>query len=58
MTKPPKKLLCSVCGEPADFSLVKDDGRVIGFCANHLPKEIYDELRDEGWDVPPPKPVH
>jgi hypothetical protein len=57
-TKPPYKLLCSVCGEQAQFVMIDEDGTVDGLCVSHLPEELYDRLCAEGWDGPPRATIH
>jgi len=52
---------CSVCGEPPVTARIIDDGAVVWNCPNHLEgpvRELYRDLRDDGWDAPAPKTVH
>ncbi|HUZ74520.1 MAG TPA: hypothetical protein VMU87_16165 [Stellaceae bacterium] len=52
---------CSVCGEPPVTARIVADGAVVWQCQNHLEGEaraLYRDLRDDGWDAPPPRTVH
>jgi hypothetical protein len=52
---------CCVCGEPPVTAQIIADGAVVWHCPNHLEgeaRELYRELRNEGWEAPPPKTIH
>ncbi|HEY5379531.1 MAG TPA: hypothetical protein VIJ78_08340 [Pseudolabrys sp.] len=56
-----KAIECSICGEPPITSRIIDDGAVVWHCQDHLADdemEIYEELRDNGWEAPPRKTIH
>ena len=59
----PKKtaLCCNVCGELPVTSRIIDDGAVIWHCHDHLEadeREIFDELVEDGLELPPPRTLH
>jgi hypothetical protein len=57
-----KKAICTVCGEPPVTAHEESgDGAIVWLCPNHLEGqalELYEELREEGWDAPAPKTIH
>ena len=52
---------CTVCGEPPITARIIDDGAIVWHCQNHLEGpalDLYEELREDGWDAPPPRTIH